>query len=227
MSGRKLHRGDKVGSFTLIDVITDERWLCQCECGAREVRTLDALRDTRTMHCCKRCHTKKRSLGLSESRKASTRARAQELRSALDAVATPKNLQRILNGRRLDTVALLAELGVHCDESSITTATDWLRSHGCRKSVSLGRNTWEWVGLDVEPKPVPAGPALEDGSGEKRDCRRWTSCLSAFAGASQKAVEGHCPSGCAYSAPFERSRLLRQACDDVSYAQRGANLGGV
>jgi hypothetical protein len=154
-------------------------------------------------------------------------ARATELREALDAVATPKNLQRALDGRRLDTLALLGELGVYCDDSSISAATDWLRSHGCRKAVTTGRNTWEWVGIEAEPKPAPTGPALEPGLGEKRDCARWTSCLTAFAMGTPRAVEGRCPSGCAYFVELRRPDLLRAAIDNVAVAHAGANFGGV
>lgn len=210
--GATLKRGAKVGMLTLVDYVTNERWLCQCECGAREFRTFDAVRDSRTLHCCRACHAKQRAARKPEKAASRAHAHAEAVRSALGAVATPKNLQRLLRGRRLDTSGLLAELGIHCDKGSLAAAADWLRLHGCRKSVTLGRNTWEWVGLEERgPASAPSGPCLE---------------LVAFLKSYPGASAGRCPSSCGYFLPIERARLLRKACEDVSYAQRGANLGG-
>lgn len=225
--GATFKRGAKVGMLTLVDYVTNERWLCQCECGAREFRTFGAIRDSRTLHCCRACHAKQRAARKPEKAVSAARAHAEAVRSALAAVATPKNLQRVLRGRRLDTSGLLAELDIHCEKGSLAAAEDWLRLHGCRKSVTLGRNTWEWVGLEKRgPASAPIGPCFEVGAGEKRECARYESCLVAFLKSYPGASAGRCPSGCAYFLPLERARLLRKACEDVSYAQRGANLGG-
>lgn len=227
MSTRKLFRGAKIGLFTLIDYVTAERWLCECECGTRELRSVDALQDNRSVVRCAKCRSKRMPTRRSKSAKAEVRSRAERIRSRLDHAARPGRLQRMLRGRRLDTRSIMAEFGIHCDKTELAIVAEWLRRNGCRKVVTVGRNAWEWAGVEGREEPVaPAGPCLENSDGEKRECARYEGCLTAFLKAYPSSTTSRCPSACAYFVPMERSRLLRKACEDVSYSLSGANFGG-
>lgn len=226
--------GATIGLFTLLKRdrtyvrAADRRWRCRCSCGAEEYRTERSLLDTRyTPQCntCRSAHGRAAALARREKRAIEAPGYIDELRAALEAVATPRNLQRILSGRRLGTKELLVELGIHCGHN-LSAASDWLRRNGCRKAVIASQNVWEWVGIEA-PKPAFIGPGLEAGAGEKRDCARWTSCLTMFALGTPRALEGRCPSGCSYFSEPRRADALRAAIDNVSFAHAGANFGGV
>lgn len=167
---------------------------------------------------------------------ASRQSRAQQATAAVFAeflssfaeAATPAKLRAMLSGKWLSTAEILANLGLDPDRARATGVSSVLIRAGARRLHIDGKYRWTWNGTG-ETRPAaaaPGGPALEAGAGEKRDCRRWTSCITAFAMGTRHVVEGHCPRGCAYFLPIERARLLRKACEDISYAQRGANFGG-
>lgn len=221
---RKFKSGQRFGKLTVIGMHPTEtgRWACACECGRVEYRASASLATSKGTRQCAKC-TAAQTAKTNQARLAASSDGLRKLRDALRTLATPERIKEAFSGRLMSTKDAAVELGlldVVGTTWDLKIIGDWFRSNGAKKVLVGAHNHWTWSGQ--ETKASNDGVGLVAGDGLRRDCVRWSSCLREFV-KSSNAQTAHCPDGCVGFVPYDRARMLREAVDNVAYAQRGLN----
>lgn len=138
-------------------------------------------------------------------------------------LATPERLREILAGRWITTVEVLDALGVDRSRARLSFVSATIAERGGIRQKRWNMSVWSWGGM--RERTAPAGPSLMPGRGEKRDCARYGSCLTALTNAMPHTEQAHCPTGCAFFVEPSRAAALEAAVADVGAMKRGAQWG--